>query len=203
MNVNIDNQPLFVNMSHMKNRDQHIIDAAIRLFLRYGVKRTSMNDIAAEAGLSRQTLYKAFANKDAVLQGTIRLLADKVVADIESGLSRAENLGARLDVVFKHIALEHYDLMHSSPNAEDIVAGFNASSQDELEAGAKRNIEIICRILEPFEAEIETNGLTVPQLADFIQRTATSAKYGATNRNHLLALLATLRVSVLRVTGGD
>ena len=62
----------------MRGRDEHIIDAAKRLFLRYGVKRTGMNDIAEEAGISRQTLYKSFANKDAVLQATIRLLADQV-----------------------------------------------------------------------------------------------------------------------------
>ncbi len=185
----------------MKNRDELIIEAAIQLFLRYGVKRTGMNDIAAEAGISRQTLYKAFTNKDAVLQATIRLLADRVVADIETGLKKADNLGEQLDVVFKHIAIEHFDLMHSSPNAEDIVAGFNASSQDELEAGAKRNIELISRILKPHASEIEKNGLSIDQLADFIQRMATAAKYNALNRKHLLSLLAALKVAALKITG--
>lgn len=185
----------------MKNRDEHIIEAAIQLFLRYGVKRTGMNDIAAEAGISRQTLYKLFANKDAVLQATIRLLADRVVADIEAGLRKTDNLGEQLDVIFKHIAIEHFDLMHASPNAEDIVAGFNASSQEELEAGARRNIELISRILEPYTSEIERNGLSVAQLADFVQRTATSAKYNAHNRKHMLNLIAALKVAVLKVTG--
>ncbi|MDA4847456.1 TetR/AcrR family transcriptional regulator [Hoeflea poritis] len=185
----------------MKNRDAHIIDAAVRLFLRFGVKRTSMNDIAEEAGLSRQTLYKAFANKGAVLQATIRSLADKVVLDIEAGLEKAEGLGARLDLIFKHIVIVHYDFLHSSPNAEDIIAGVNASSQEELEAAARRNIALIERVLEPYSREIGDSGLTVPQYADFIQRTATAAKHAAKSRKHLLALLAALRVSVLKVTG--
>ena len=186
----------------MKNRDELIIDAAIRLVLRYGVKRTGMNDIATEAGISRQTLYKAFTNKDAVLQATIRLLADRVVADIEAGLTKAGDLGEQLDIIFKHVAIEHFDLLHSSPNAEDIVAGFNATSQDELEAGAKRNIELISGILKPHAGEIEENGLSVDQLSDFVQRMATAAKYNALDRKHLLSLLAALKVAVLKITAG-
>ncbi len=186
----------------MTEREAHIVEAAMRLFTRYGVKRTSMNDIAAEAGISRQTLYNVFANKDAVMQATIRLLADRVIADIEDGLKNADGLGDQLEVVFRHIAIEHFDMLAASPNAEDIVAGFNASSQEELEAGAKRNIEAICKILEPFRSEIEKNGLTIEQLADFVQRSATAAKYNAANREHLLSQLTALRVAVLKVTGG-
>lgn len=160
-----------------------------------------MNDIAEEAGISRQTLYKAFANKDAVLQATIKSLADKVVLDIEAGLEKANGLGAQLDVIFNHIVIEHYDFLHSSPNAEDIIAGVSASSQEELEAGAQRNTAIIARVLEPFVREIEQAGLTVGQYADFVQRSATAAKYAAKSRRHLLELLAALRVSTLKVAG--
>ncbi len=184
----------------MEDRYGYILQAATNLFLRYGVKRTGMNDIAEEAGISRQTLYKAFANKDAVLQATIRSLADKVVLDIEAGLEKAAGLSEQLEIIFKHIVIEHYDFLQSSPNAEDIIAGVNASSQEELEAGALRNIEIISRVLEPFATEIDNSNLTTKQLADFVQRSATAAKYSAKNRKHLLELLAALRVSVLKIT---
>ena len=42
------------------------------MFSRYGVKRTSMVDLAQEAGVSRQTLYNVFRNKDDVLRALIR-----------------------------------------------------------------------------------------------------------------------------------
>ena len=185
----------------MTQREVEIIEAAMRLFTRYGVKRTGMNDIAAEAGISRQTLYNTFANKDAVLQATIRLLADRVIADIEAGLQDTDDLGDQLNIIFKHITIEHFDMMHASPNTEDIVAGFNATSQNELEAGAKRNIKVIAKVLEPYARAIEKSGLTIHQLADFIQRSATAAKYSSKNKKHLLDQLAALRVSVLKVTG--
>ena len=185
----------------MEDRQAQIVEGAIGLFLRYGVRRTGMSDIAHEAGISRQTLYKEFANKDAVLQATIRSLADKVVLDIESRLEQASGLGEQLDVVFTHAVVEHFDLLQSSPNADDIISGVSESSQDELEAGARRNTEILTRLLAPFADEIERQGLTVRQLADFVLRAATATKYSSKSRRHLNAQLAALRVSVLKVTG--
>ena len=185
----------------MKERQESIIEAAVRLFSRYGVKRTSMNDIAAEAGIARQTLYNAFSNKDEVLQATIRLFADRSMAAITSGLEKTDDLGERLDVIFRHMAVEPYDLLSASPNAEDIVAGFNASSQQELAAAAERNREIIAQVMEPSRRAVEKTGLTLEQFADFVQRSATAAKYNATSRKHLLSLLTALKVAALKVAG--
>ena len=186
----------------MKEREENIIEAAIQLFMRYGVKRTSMNDIAAEAGIARQTLYNAFSNKDAVLQATIRLLSDRSFARIEAGLKDLNDLGDQLDVIFRHITIEPFDLLDASPNSEDIVAGFNASSQRELAAAAERNRAVIARILEPYRREIEKSGLTCEQFADFVERSASAAKYNAGNRKHLLSLLSALKIAALKVAGG-
>ena len=185
----------------MKEREEKIIEAAIQLFMRYGVKRTSMNDIAAEAGIARQTLYNAFSNKDAVLQATIRLLANRSHAGIEEGLKNTNNLGDRLDVIFKHTVIEPFELLDASPNSEDIVAGFNASSQNELAAAAERNRVIIAQVLEPAQGAVERSGLSLDQFADFIQRSASGAKYNANSRKHLMMLLDALKVAVLKVTG--
>lgn len=186
----------------MNEREEKIIEAAVQLFSRYGVKRTSMNDIAVEAGIARQTLYNAFSNKDEVLRATIRLFSDRAMARIDAGLLGAKDLGERLDVIFMHIAIEPFDLLNASPNAEDIVAGFNASSQKEIAAAAERNKEIIARTLEPFESAIEGSGLTLDQFSDFVQCSASSAKYNASNRKHLLSLLKALKVATLKLANG-
>ena len=57
---------------------QHkIVDAAIRCFERYGPQRTSMNDIAEEAGISRRTLYREFDDRSALIEMLLhRRLAD-------------------------------------------------------------------------------------------------------------------------------
>ena len=46
-----------------KNREQ-LVDAADRLFATKGYQHTTLNDVAEEAGLHVQTLYKHFKNKE-------------------------------------------------------------------------------------------------------------------------------------------
>jgi AcrR family transcriptional regulator len=159
-----------------------------------------MNDIAAEAGIARQTLYGSFSNKDAVMQATIQLMADRAITGIETDLEAVTDLGDQLDVVFRHIAIEPFELLNASPNSADIVEGFNASSQKELAAAAERNRLIIAQILKPANDSIKRCGLTRDEFADFIQRSASSAKYNAKDPKHLLRLLTALRVAVLKVT---
>ena len=184
----------------MTERETNIIEAAIRLFVRYGVKRTGMHDIASEAGIARQTLYNAFSNKDEVLQATIRLMSDRSSAGIEAGLNNAQELDEQLDVIFDHIAIQPFDLLDASPNAQDIIAGFNASSHDELVAAAERNKVLIAKVLKPYSGQIKNSGLTLKQFADFVERSASAAKHNATSRKHLLSLLSALKVAVLKVS---
>jgi len=49
-----------------KQRSNYIIDAAERLFFARGYDTVSMDDIAAEVGLSKAALYRYFKNKDSL-----------------------------------------------------------------------------------------------------------------------------------------
>jgi AcrR family transcriptional regulator len=53
-----------------------ILDAATGVFMRYGFKKTSMDDLARAAGLSRQGLYLHFPTKEALFkEGVLCLIA--------------------------------------------------------------------------------------------------------------------------------
>ncbi len=54
-------------------KEVNIISAAQKLFLRHGLKKVSMSDIAEASKLSRPTLYAAFASKAEVVEGLIKL----------------------------------------------------------------------------------------------------------------------------------
>ena len=181
----------------MNEREILILDAASQVFLRYGVKRTSMNDIAQEAGVARQTLYNAFSNKDAVLKGTIRLFTDRTIAEIKTALEKERDIGKRLDIVFQAIAVKPFKILRSSPNSEDIVEGMNAASRNEIEESNERFREIIETILEPIDKGLSRAGLTAHQLSDLIQKSASAAKTKAKDEEHLTELLKTLRILVL------
>ena len=51
-----------------------ILDAAVEVFNRQGVAQTSLNDIAAEAGVTRGAIYWHFANKVALFDAMINRL---------------------------------------------------------------------------------------------------------------------------------
>jgi AcrR family transcriptional regulator len=53
-------------MPTMENKDR-ILTRAAALFLRNGIKSVSMDDIAADLGMSKKTLYKTFASKDEIV----------------------------------------------------------------------------------------------------------------------------------------
>lgn len=67
-----------------------ILDAAIRCFARFGVRRTSVQDIARELGLDRTTIYRRAGNADRIgrllsVRELYRFLADVASIDIQRG----------------------------------------------------------------------------------------------------------------------
>jgi AcrR family transcriptional regulator len=64
---------------------QSIIDASRKLFMRYGIKRVSVEEICRTADVSKMTFYKHFKNKNDLV---LRLLKE----DFASGTSRYRSI---------------------------------------------------------------------------------------------------------------
>ncbi|MBN1877289.1 MAG: TetR/AcrR family transcriptional regulator [Anaerolineae bacterium] len=63
----------------------NILDAAEKLFLQQGLENTKMVDIAAQAGITKVTLYRYFPNRDVIaLEIHVRMM-NKIVALVDSG----------------------------------------------------------------------------------------------------------------------
>ncbi|MEM1387994.1 MAG: TetR/AcrR family transcriptional regulator [Pseudomonadota bacterium] len=185
----------------MENRERKIIEAATQVFLRYGVKRASMGDIAAEAGVARQTLYNIYTNKDDILRGSIRLYGLDAMAAIEDGLPRAQDLDAQLALVFDEMAIKPYAFLHASPNAQDLIEGYNEAGRGEMEANYQEFQQVIARLLTPHQAALAKHGSAPEQIAEMIRRAAAGFKYQARDSAHLTALLRDLRMLVLAAAG--
>ncbi|MBM0231584.1 TetR/AcrR family transcriptional regulator [Micromonospora sp. STR1_7] len=67
---------------------QAILDVASTLFLRDGYLATSMDQIAAAAAVSKQTVYKQFTDKQSlfreIVTGTVELVSDPVARQVAS-----------------------------------------------------------------------------------------------------------------------
>jgi AcrR family transcriptional regulator len=61
-----------------KQAHDKVLKAALRLIAQRGVEATSMDAIAAESGVSKATVYKHWANRDALLIDVLRNHSDKL-----------------------------------------------------------------------------------------------------------------------------
>ena len=73
-----------------------IVDAAIRCFQRYGPQRTSMNDIADEAGISRRTLYRQFDDRPALVAEILDRRLSELHASVVAHLATYDDIEAAL-----------------------------------------------------------------------------------------------------------
>lgn len=65
-----------------------ILAAAFEAFAAYGFKRTSMEDIAGIAGMSRSALYLRYRNKEDILRTLARTCLDQGLDDMAAVLAR-------------------------------------------------------------------------------------------------------------------
>ena len=68
-----------------------LLDAAVGVFARFGYRKTSMDDVARAAGVSRQGLYLSFANKEELFRRALAHSLHSQLAAAIAALSRAED----------------------------------------------------------------------------------------------------------------
>jgi TetR/AcrR family transcriptional regulator, mexJK operon transcriptional repressor len=88
---------------------QAILDAAATLFLRDGYLATSMDNIAAAASVSKQTVYKQFTDKQSlfreIVTGTVAAVGDPVAEQV-LGLRDSGDLAADLRRLARALAAQ-------------------------------------------------------------------------------------------------
>lgn len=181
----------------MTTREEAICDAAARMFIRYGAKRTGMNDIARETGIARQTLYNIYPNKEAVLAATIELVMSRALEQAKTDLADCHDLTRQMDLVLEHLVRRPFAMLHSTPNAADIIEGVGADSRAAIQRSKDAFRTVLEDLLAPAGDMIRTSGLTVDQLADAVVNLASAAKHEARDDDHLAQLLNSLKTMVL------
>lgn len=125
--------------------DNEQLIAAFQTFLRYGFKKTSMEDLARAMGVSRQALYKRYGSKEAILDLVTRSLVEASGDAALAALAAPETLlGDRLYQCLDQWTGQHVDPMRSSPHSGEVLAMTDHSPQSaikQLEARLRTQIE--------------------------------------------------------------
>jgi len=75
---------------------EQILRAAETCIRRWGIRRFSMNDVARGAGVSRMSVYRHFADRDALVLAVLEHLADQTVVASTPAILRRRSLAAQI-----------------------------------------------------------------------------------------------------------
>lgn len=164
-----------------------ILETAAGVFLRYGFKKTSMDDLARAAGLSRQGLYLSFATKEVLFKEALLHLIATTRAASRAAVSR-EDLGV------EERLLGAFECVHGhtigQPGAEHMSELLATAVQlvgsliEEMDQGLSADVARVLRS-SGVAARWKDAGLSARDLAEHLcstsygvkHRVATAAEY--------------------------
>ena len=97
---------------------QRVLQAALTLFARHGFQRTSMADVAVEAGVARATLYLRYSDKRALFASLADLLVTDALRDAEAAWTLGDTLARNLEATILAKDLPLWRLLHAPHGAE-------------------------------------------------------------------------------------
>ncbi len=133
---------------------QRVLDAAETLFAERGYSRTSLNDVGAEAGVSRGTPGYFFGSKASLYQAVIDRCFERVRHAIRSGKERALASGKDAEVVLAGAVSEYFDFMMEHPKFVRLMEWEALSGGSQLQQ-ASPLVEVVREALEAMGAELE------------------------------------------------
>lgn len=185
----------------MNKRENVILDAAVSVFGRYGVKKTTMGDIAEAAGVARQTLYNAYPGKEEVIRAAVRHFGNLTYEAVCDEWSSSTSLEEKLEAFLVIGPLDWYDRVQQSPDTAELIEGLHSAAREEMEAINRRFTEMLRTLFQPHRSQIEAAGMTVEAFADFVFSSAHGAKQSAQSRAEVETRLTTLKQTVLILIG--
>jgi AcrR family transcriptional regulator len=83
-----------------RDRREDLLSAAANRFVEVGLRRTTMEDIARQARAGKATLYRHFANKDAVIDALLEREAGRFVRILERAVAGESDAADQLEAAF-------------------------------------------------------------------------------------------------------
>lgn len=175
---------------------QRIVDAALLTLARRGLRKFSMTDVCAEAGVSRGTLYRYFASKDDVLIGIEERLEASLREYLTTAIAESPDPAARIRVlttaIFRHG--DAFPALEMLARAEPgLVLARLADRFDDLAALFQECLHPLLAAAEPVKRGI----VSEEEFARLVVQCAISATLLAPHRSATAAELATVLEGLL------
>jgi AcrR family transcriptional regulator len=172
------------NMKHNSKRDA-VFDAAAAVFAQYGFRRTSMNDIAVAAGISRPALYLLFQNKEDLFRQLANDRQSRAIDEAAAILARDAPIADRIREAILAYERIYYEPVAGSPHGAELTDLNQGAAFDDMVKGRDR---LIGHMAQAIEASLETDkgdlpgsGLIASEFAQLLMLSISGAKKSATS----------------------
>jgi AcrR family transcriptional regulator len=168
-----------VTQAHIESRSAAIREAAIHMFARKGIGAATMQDVAAEAGLSAGAIYRYYPSKDILLraiyaqlraenEALFTLAAQGATSPLETLLNTGRVVGERLrsESVREGNILQLEAILDDARRSDDLVAESRQLRRAYL--ALTERVLRQAQITGGLDPEIDTQGLAIMFLACMI-----------------------------------
>jgi AcrR family transcriptional regulator len=196
-------------MQARETPEHRILDAAMRVFRRHGFRRSTIEQAAEEAGLTRQALYHHFPSKEALFRGAIARFYERALAAETEAAQSAEAAGRDLaDVVIAEVTARLGVLfaeLQGSPHLEELLSEHLAQSRDLYQTYSARFGEevaaTIARVCRSRKLKL-ARGVTTEDLARCVEMAIHGTKSGYPSMQPVDAFLKQLAMMLrMLITG--
>jgi AcrR family transcriptional regulator len=133
-----------------------ILEAAMKLVLAYGFSRTTMDDIARAAEMSRPALYLLFRNKTEIYRAIAGQFMDQSASRAEAILRQGGALSDRLMAMIEECLIGMMRKIAESPHGAEIL-DMKSTLAGDIVSGWKQRLGSL--IATAVEAEARANGV--------------------------------------------
>ena len=105
----------------MDDKKTQILKAAMRVVSAYGFKRTSMEDIAQEAGVSRPAIYQLFRNKDDVFLSCIDMVIEDAFDVAKAAIVGVTGAKAQVAAYLTAYMGYYHQLLVTGPHGQELL----------------------------------------------------------------------------------
>jgi AcrR family transcriptional regulator len=131
-----------------------LLDAGRGLFLKYGLRRTSMEAIAEAAHVAKATAYAYFLNKNDVFRAVVEDVVTEMVEASKRAAAAAEPGRGAVEAAIKTKFLKLHELLRDSAQGEALLHASNQLSSEAVRAGHDAYVLVLARLL--VEASVTT-----------------------------------------------
>jgi len=184
-------------MKIMNDKNQMIVTSATNMFARYGYSKTTMGDIASEAGVARQTVYNAFPGKEEILRAVVRQAGEDTYVSVLDAWANAESVDEKLAAFHTHGPLKWFEAIRAAPDWAELMDGMHKAASEEMSAFDLKWRNALAEMLRADAPECADAARKNDEIIDFFYASSLNAKYGVQDITHLRSRLKTIKVATL------